>query len=46
MEHHLPEQINVDAEIKKYYQPLGNLPVSNDLYSKTLNFPIYESYDI
>lgn len=42
----LPEQINADVEIKKYYQPLENLPVSNDLYNKTLNFPIHERYDI
>ena len=42
----LPEQIKAKVEVKKYYQPLQDLPVSVDLYARTLNFPIHEKYNI
>ena len=41
-----PERIKADVEVKKYYKPLDDLPVSSDLYNKTLNFPIHMSYEI
>jgi dTDP-4-amino-4,6-dideoxygalactose transaminase len=42
----LPESIKAEVDVKKYYQPLEDLPVSTDLYARTLNFPIHEKYDI